>query len=480
MRVSSRCPWLPPLAACLCLLAHTSAHGQAAGPVTNQASYTYQDPSGTIMGGLTGQTILVDPRGVVTGGDGSALPDYTGFTIGVYRPAAGDPTGTEVGPALTMTPTIPTSGAAPNTGNGNPFPLSNTDGGTFVFQLDPAQGQVTPGQTYILLVLPPAGSGYHPRRVRLTIGAQSGTQIAYTVTSLDGEPVGVPGGQDTFPGTALLPPGPGALAAFGFRISVFRDGGVQITKTGDQAAAQPGDTVIYRVTVSNTSDQALTAVRVTDTLPLGFDFRASSVRGMVQGQSVSLSTVRSGPSVTFTLGGAGLPAGQTLTIAYAALLTPDALNGNGRNSAVVSAQSGTSVNGQATTRTIGDGPATYTVLVQQGLLSDTGTILGRVFVDRNFDGEQEAGEPGVAGAVVLLDDSTRIVADANGLFNVPTVNAGWHTATLDLRGMPDYALARNHRFLERNSQSRLVRLEPGGLARFNFAVTPRDTEKSHP
>ena len=94
-------------------------------------------------------------------------------------------------------------------------------------------------------------------------------------------------------------------------------------------------------------------------------------------------------------------------------------------------------------------------------------------MDRNFDGEQEGGEPGVPNAVILLDNSTRIVADANGLFNVPTVNSGWHTATLDLRSMRDYVLARNHRFIERNSQSRLVRLEPGGLARLNFAVTPR-------
>ena len=101
------------------------------------------------------------------------------------------------------------------------------------------------------MVNPPAGSPYHPRRVRLTLGAQSGMEVAYTVTALDGEPVSVPGGQTIITGTALLPPGPAALAALGFRISVFRDGGVQIAKTGDQATAQPGDTVIYRVSVNN-------------------------------------------------------------------------------------------------------------------------------------------------------------------------------------------------------------------------------------
>jgi hypothetical protein len=41
-----------------------------------------------------------------------------------------------------------------------------------------------------------------------------------------------------------------------------------------------------------------------------------------------------------------------------------------------------------------------------------------------------------------------------------------------LTSLPGYSLAPNRRFIEGNSQSRLVRLEPGGLARMNFAVTP--------
>ena len=470
--------WLALVLTCGALGDPAPTAAQAAGPLFNQATYSYQDPLGALMGGLTQETQLVDPRGVVTDGDGRALPDYTGFTIGLYRPAPGDPTGTEVSAPLSLMPSL--GDAAPNTANANPFRLSNPDGGTFDFGLDGEQ--LASGETYVLLVNPPGGSAYHQRRVRLTLGARSGSDVPYTVTALDGEPVNVPGGLTQTSGVALLPsgaPGP-TLAGLGFRISVFRDAGVQITKTGDQASAQPGDTVIYRVAVSNSSDRTLSALQVTDTLPLGFDLRTASVRGMVQGQAVSLSVARSGAAVTFTLPGAGLPAGQTLTVAYAALLTPDALNGTGINSAVVSAQSALSVNGQIVSRAVGDGPATYTVRVQPGLLADTGTLIGRVFVDRNGDGEQQAGEPGVAGAVILLDDSTRIVADENGLFSVPTVTPGWHSATLDLRSMPDYVLARNHRFLERNSQSRLVRLEPGGLARLNFAVTPRDSEKGRP
>lgn len=116
--------------------------------------------------------------------------------------------------------------------------------------------------------------------------------------------------------------------------------------------------------------------------------------------------------------------------------------------------------------------ASFLLRIRPGILSDCGTIIGRVFVDKNFDGEQQPGEPGVPNAVVFLDDGNRITTDANGVFSMANVIAGNRTGTLDLSSLPGYALAPNLYFIERNSQSRLVRLEPGGLARMNFAVTP--------
>jgi hypothetical protein len=105
-------------------------------------------------------------------------------------------------------------------------------------------------------------------------------------------------------------------------------------------------------------------------------------------------------------------------------------------------------------------------------LSDGGTLIGRVFVDKNFDGEQQPGEAGVANAVVFLEDGTRITTDPNGLFSVANVLPGAHTGVLDLSSLSGYTLAPNLQFIERNSQSRLVRMAPGGLARMNFGVTP--------
>ena len=102
-----------------------------------------------------------------------------------------------------------------------------------------------------------------------------------------------------------------------------------------------------------------------------------------------------------------------------------------------------------------------------------------MFVDKNFDGEQQKGEPGVPNAVIFMDDGNRITTDPNGLFSVANVFSGYRTGVLDLSSLPGYTLAPNRKFSERNSQSRLVHLEPGGLVRMNFAVTPTFQEGNH-
>ena len=67
---------------------------------------------------------------------------------------------------------------------------------------------------------------------------------------------------------------------------------MQVTKTGDRAAAEPGDTVIYHVAVRNLDDALLSHLRVVDTLPTGFQIRADSVRADVGGVRVPIALKR--------------------------------------------------------------------------------------------------------------------------------------------------------------------------------------------
>ncbi len=235
---------------------------------------------------------------------------------------------------------------------------------------------------------------------------------------------------------------------------------LEIIKTGDRAAAEPGDTVIYRLAIRNTGSVAATNITVTDRLPLGLLFVRRSIRGSIGDRTVQVSiSSNNRGSVTISTPEVLQP-NQSLNVTYAVEVTPDAVRGTGRNLA------------QARAGNLTSNQASHTLRIRRGIASDCGTLIGRVFVDKNFDGEQQRNEPGVPNAVIYMDDGNRIMTDANGLYSLSNVLPGYRSATLDLTSLPGYALAPNNYFIERNSQSRMIRLAPGGMARANFAVTP--------
>lgn len=237
--------------------------------------------------------------------------------------------------------------------------------------------------------------------------------------------------------------------------STAQQPGLSIVKTADRTAAEPGDVVLYRLLVTNNSTNAATPLTVVDTLPLGLLYVPDSVQATPTAPT-SVSVTNSQVTLQFPT----LAAGESLNIVYAVLLTPDSVRGSGQNVAQASAPGFATVSSQ------------FRLLIRPGIVADCGTVVGRVFVDKNFDGEQQPGEAGVPNAVIFMDDGNRIITDPEGLFSVANVFAGYRVGTLDLTSLPGYTLAPNLYRLEQNSQSRLVQLEPGGLVRMNFGVTP--------
>ncbi len=233
---------------------------------------------------------------------------------------------------------------------------------------------------------------------------------------------------------------------------------LELIKTADRAAAEPGDTAVYRLVLRNTGSSTADQIVLTDQLPLGINFLPESVQGVLtrDGQNQTITPTITTQQREVTIRYPELKAGETLTIIYAAVLTPDSIRGTGRN---VAQEARSNV-------------ASYVMAIRPGILSDCGTLIGRVFEDRNFDGEQQPGEPGIPNAVIFLDNGNRITTDPDGLFSMANVLAGDRMGTLDVTSVPGYTIAPNRYFIERNSLARLVRLEPGGLARMNFGVTP--------
>jgi uncharacterized repeat protein (TIGR01451 family) len=430
-----------------------------------------------ILPPLTINSGLIDPLGKITGCAGQLLPEYLGFSIALYEPNSNDPTGSSINNLTRLTTTeLPDDpnneqpkGIKPNIENSNPFFLTNSDRGQYSFLLDEERHQLDLGATYILVVKPPENSIYDERRVKLVIGDRHGNVVKYTATSLDGKPIRASDGLTTITGEIVLVEDAERvgldLAVLDLSTSVCDAQEIQITKTGDRASAEPGDIVLYRLAIRNLASAPIDNFQITDTLPEGFQLQTDSIKAEVKEQLIPVTATQSDRMVNFTAD-ITLNTDEVINLVYAAQLTPNALRGSGQNSAIVNAQRTDNNN------PVQDGPAIHNLRIEPGILENTGILIGRVFVDKNFDGEQQPGEPGIPEAVIFLEDGNRVITDAEGLFSVANVLPGNHTGILDLTSIPEYRLAPNLRFSERNSKSRLVKLEPGGMVRMNFGVTP--------
>jgi uncharacterized repeat protein (TIGR01451 family) len=465
--------------------------------INNQAAYEYADAKTkqqfqSITSMLeTKPDRLTDPLGRILGCNGALLPDYAGFTVGLYDANPSDPTGTELGNLVPLTPTelpdvqdngVP-GGLAPNTINNNPYALSNNVSqdlrGVYNFLFDPAKGQTQAGRSYILVVNPPANTIYQQRRVKIQIvdstGGIGNNIVRYLATSLDGQPISATGDTTVQDNIAFVTNAETIgldLLALQFTLQMCQPDQMQIVKAADRSVSEPGSTAVYRLSVRNRGDAPLQNVDITDILPLGFKFLNQSVRGEIDNQIVPVTAEVNGNNVRFRTT-ATIPPNRVLNIAYATQISNDATRGTGRNSAVATAE-------RSDNRfKLKDGPANHQMKIRPGLLSDCGVIIGRVFDDKNFDGEQQPHEPGIPNAVVFLDDGNRITTDAKGLFSVSNVLSGYRTGVLDLTSIPGYTFAADQPLkTHRNNQSRLVKLAPGSLVRMNFAVTSVSPQSS--
>ena len=436
--------------------------------ITNQAQYQY-DIFGTkdsTITGLTGKVTipefvdgLIDPLGRITGCKGQILPSYSGYSVLLFN------TTDRINPTsiLALDRTDAVTGLPPNITNVNPYNLSGSADGKYNFLFN--QSQVVVGRSYILVVKIPENSTYGERRVLLDITGFDGSTVSYNATSLDGKALSTTESAVESRTVSITDAAKVGLIGIG----VCESQPAKIIKTADRATAEPGDTVVYRIILSNNSDTDIPNPIVADTLPLGMFLRPNSIRATLGDTTLSNVLVNQvGQTATFKFSAPGfsIPARKVVNLAYAVTLEADAIRGTGQNSAVLEDNKGQII----------DGPAVHSLIIRQGLIRDTGTIIGRVFVDKNFDGQQQPNEPGIPNAVIFMDDGNRVTTDANGLFSVQAAVAGYRTGAIDLTSLPGYSLAPNTQFKERNSRSRLVKLSPGGIVRMNFGVTPTARE----
>jgi uncharacterized repeat protein (TIGR01451 family) len=231
--------------------------------------------------------------------------------------------------------------------------------------------------------------------------------------------------------------------------------GLLVEKTASRRDAEVGETVDYTVRIRNVAGSTLAGVALRDELPRGFSF----VSGSLQRDRIALANPADAARGIFTVALGDLTANATTTIRYRARLGPLALGGDGINRA------------QATATGYASNVASVRVQARAGVFTTKGVVIGKVFLDSSADGAQQAGETGVPGVRIYLEDGTYAVTDADGKFSFYGLAPRTHVLKLDPLTLPPGAEPEISSTRQAGDPaSRFVDLKRYELHQANFAV----------
>lgn len=199
--------------------------------------------------------------------------------------------------------------------------------------------------------------------------------------------------------------------------------GLSLEKTVSRDTAEIGDSVIYKLTLSNNSGAPFNYTFIDDYMPAGFRYESGTTRR--DGVTIADPTGAPGRHLRFPVG--TLPDGDSVTFTYRVRLTFGAEKGDGINTA------------QATSY----GPpilvsnvAKARVKVGEGVFDSRGVIIGTVFVDLDGNGVQDPGEPGVPGVRLILEDGTFVITDPEGQYSIYGQRPITHVLKVDPHTLP--------------------------------------------
>jgi len=226
---------------------------------------------------------------------------------------------------------------------------------------------------------------------------------------------------------------------------------LKVTKSADVSQVETGEYVVYTITVQNLLSSEVSGVRVRDYLPLGMSVlrRSTTLNG------TSFADPGGYDPAVWELGTLGPR--ESFTLRFKAAIGHNAPKGEAVNRAITSAKT-----------PYGDvevGPAEATVKVTKGIFRDGALVFGSVWLDLNSNGIRDGDEPGLPGAVVLLEDGTSVTTDGSGAYSLPSVRPGVHVLRLRRDTIPDgFKLLTDDRTP--------IRVMERGTHRRDFALVP--------
>jgi uncharacterized repeat protein (TIGR01451 family) len=351
--------------------------------------------------GLAQQSLPVDPSGVVY--DSVTRQPIINATVRLMGPN-GQPVPDNL--LLTGQQNQAVIATGPAAGTYRFDLLPDAPAGVYTIQVTPSAAYTTPSS----LIPAQAGAGT-PGSGTLCPGAGAG--IPCLVQPQPGAPA--VGASTTYYLSFNLTPGSSPDVVHNhIPLDPAQTATLAIIKTADKAEAEIGDPVKYTIRVKNLSTTApVSTITVVDTLPLGFKYVPKTVRGIgTPPPMLSEPAGTPGPQLTFTI--ATLAPGAESSFSYYVRIGVGGADGDGINRAY--AASGTVRSPLAQAR----------VRVSGGVFGADSCVLGKVFVDCGADGVgygngngiQDAGEPGIPGVRLYLQDGTYVITDSEGKYSL--------------------------------------------------------------
>ncbi|PIY82871.1 MAG: hypothetical protein COY78_04470 [Candidatus Omnitrophica bacterium CG_4_10_14_0_8_um_filter_44_12] len=226
---------------------------------------------------------------------------------------------------------------------------------------------------------------------------------------------------------------------------------LKVNKDANKKEVTVGDIVTYTVTIQNPTSSDVTGVYLEDKIPAGFKY----ISGKVILDNLAISDPAGNRPLTFSIG--TITAGQTRTLKYQLVVGSGVSFGNYANTAFAKYADGTVISNQAS----------KTVKVVPDPLFDLGTVIGKVFWDRNENGIQDQGEEPIPNVQVATEEGTLITTDKDGKYHLPAIIPGRHLFRLDERTLPQGAYLTTDKVV-------IVDITSGILAKVNFGINGQD------
>lgn len=389
------------------------------------------------------QSLPLDPAGVVY--DSVTRQVVPGAIVSISGPSGFDPATQLLGGAINAVQTVGADG---------------------FYQFLLLAG--APNGTYTISVKPPVGGGYNPitpsTRIppcagALTVGS---TPDPLLISSYDGAPpteavtgctVGT--GSTAYYLSFVLTAGISAnVVNNNLPIDPILKGALIVTKTTPMRDVTRGGLVPYTITARNILGGTIPNISIVDQVPAGFRYRTGSARL----NGLPVTPVGNGRQLTFP----PVTFATDETKTYDLILTVGAGAGDGEHVNQAWAAN-SSVN------SVVSNVAQATVRIEPDADFDCTDILGKVFDDKNGNGVQDDGEPGLPGVRVVTVAGELITTDAEGRYHItcPMIANAERGSNFILK-LDTRTLPTGYRMTTENPET--VRLTRGKFVKLNFGA----------